>query len=63
MTTTKKRGRPRKSAPQSAQENTTSTTSRSLTKDTISKTKLHPIAKIAILGAVGALITYFVKRK
>lgn len=63
MTTTKKRGRPRKSAPQLGLENTISTASRRLAKDAISKTKLHPIAKIAILGAVGALITYFVNRK
>ena len=40
MTTTKKRGRPRKSAPQLGLENTISTASRRLAKDTISKTKL-----------------------
>ena len=59
----KKRGRTRKTASQLGLENTMSTAGRRLAKDAISKTKLHPIAKIAILGAVGALITYFVKKK
>lgn len=63
LTTTKKRGRPRKSAIKIGIEHSAKTQTRRLAKDLVNKTSLHPLAKTAIIGAIGALITYFVNKK
>ena len=63
LTTTKKRGRPRKSAIKIGVEHSAKTQTRRLAKDLVNKTSLHPLAKVAIIGAIGAFASYFIKMK
>lgn len=61
MQTTTKRGRPRKSATQIGTNKAIKTASNRIIKDTVKVS--NPLAKVVIIAALGAVISYFLNNK
>lgn len=61
MQTITKRGRPRKSAAQIGTNKIIKTASSRIIKDTIKVS--NPLAKVAIIAALGAVVSYFLNKR
>lgn len=61
MQTTTKRGRPRKSATQIGTNKAIKTASTRIIKDTIKVS--NPLAKVVIIAALGAVVSYFLNKR
>lgn len=61
MQTTTKRGRPRKSAAQIGANKAIKTASNRIIKDTVNIS--NPLAKVVIIAALGAVVSYFLNNK
>ena len=61
MQTITKRGRPRKSATQIGANKAIKTASNRIIKDTIKVS--NPLTKVAIIAALGAVVSYFLNNK
>ena len=61
MQTTTKRGRPRKSAIQIGANKAIKTASNRIIKDTVNVS--NPLAKVAIIAALGAVVSYFLNKR
>ena len=61
MQTTTKRGRPRKSATQIGANKAIKTASNRIIKDTINVS--NPLAKVVIIVALGAVVSYFLNKR
>lgn len=61
MQTTTKRGRPRKSVTQIRANKIIKTASNRIIKDTVKVS--NPLAKVAIIAALGAVVSYFLNNK
>ena len=61
MQTTTKRGRPRKSATQIGANKTIKAASNRIIKDTVNVSS--PLAKVAIVAALGAVVSYFLNKR
>lgn len=61
MQTTTKRGRPRKSATQIGANKAIKTASTRIIKDTIKVS--NPLAKVAVIAALGAVVGYFLNKR
>lgn len=61
MQTTTKRGRPRKSATQIGANKAIKTASNRIIKDTINVS--NPLAKVVIIAALGAVVSYFLNKR
>lgn len=61
MQTTTKRGRPRKSATQIGANKAIKTASNRIIKDTVKVS--NPLAKVAIIAVLGAVVSYFLNKR
>ena len=61
MQMTTKRGRPRKSAAQIGANKAIKTASTKIIKDTIKVS--NPLAKVAVIAALGAVVSYFLNKR
>lgn len=61
MQTITKRGRPRKSATQIGANKAIKTASNRIIKDTVKVS--NPLTKVAIIAALGAIVSYFLNNK
>lgn len=61
MQTITKRGRPRKSATQIGTNKAIKTASNRIIKDTIKVS--NPLTKVAIIAALGAIVSYFLNKR
>lgn len=61
MQTTTKRGRPRKSATQIGTNKAIKTASNRIIKDTVKVS--NPLAKVVIIAALGAVVSYFLNKR
>lgn len=61
MQTTTKRGRPRKSATQIGANKAIKTASNRIIKDTVKVS--NPLAKVVIIVALGAVVSYFLNKR
>lgn len=61
MQTTTKRGRPRKSATKIGANKIIKTASNRIIKDTVKVS--NPLTKVAIIAALGAIVSYFLNKR